>query len=165
MERPSDIHPVFDKICTFLGEKGVEFKYFFHKPVKTSEEAAAIRPDFSLQQGAKAMIIKTGGNFIMCILPGNTRLENKSVRQSLGIKEFRFATPQELSEITGGVQIGGVPPFGNLFNIPIFADPAILENETIIFNAGDRRVSVYLKSKEWQAAVEPKIAKIAVLPQ
>ena len=66
----------------------------------------------------------------------------------------------EVVELTGGVQIGGVPPFGNLFDLPIYADPSLFENEKMVFNAGDRGFSVAMKSADWQTLTQPKIVNL-----
>jgi prolyl-tRNA editing enzyme YbaK/EbsC (Cys-tRNA(Pro) deacylase) len=76
---------------------------------------------------------------------------------SQGAKAIRFATVGEVASLTNGVQAGGVPPFGNLFSLEVLADPKLFENEKIIFNAGDRRFSVAMKSKDFKNLVNPKI--------
>jgi hypothetical protein len=62
--------------------------------------------------------------------------------------------------LTGGILPGGVPPFGNLFNLPVIADPALFENEKIIFNAGDRRFSVAMRAADYKRIVKPEVVEI-----
>lgn len=60
-----------------------------------------------------------------------------------------MASPSDVLECTG-VEIGGVPPFGeNLFGIETFVDNGLFENERIAFNAGSRSVSVIMKSSDY----------------
>ena len=70
---------------------------------------------------------------------------------------MRFATEEEVDEITHGIKPGGVPPFGNLFGIQVITDPALFRNETIIFNAG-RTCSIAVKSVDYKRLVEPMVA-------
>src|SRR3990167_8282658 len=112
-----EYHTLVQKIKNLLEENKVWFETFEHEPVKTSEEASKIRPGYSLKQGAKAMIIRAKNNetdkkFVMLVLPGDLRFDNDKVKKVLQKKDVRFATPDEIGEVTGGVQIGGVPPFG-----------------------------------------------------
>lgn len=160
-----DYHPVVNKIKELLQKNNCWFETFEHQPVKTSEEAAKIRTGYSLKQGAKAMIIRVKNNeidkkFVMLVLPGDLKFDNNKVKQTLQVKDTRFATPEEINQITDGVQIGGVPPFGNLFNIEVIADPKLLENEKIVFNAGDRRYSIVMKSEDYMKIVNPKVESI-----
>jgi prolyl-tRNA editing enzyme YbaK/EbsC (Cys-tRNA(Pro) deacylase) len=157
-------HPVVAKIEAFLTENGVSYEKFEHEPVKTSEEAAAVRPDFTIQQGTKALIIRIKKNgvksFAMVALPGDKKFDSAKVREVLGASDIRFATPEEVAEITGGVIPGGVPPLGNLFGLPVVADEGVFQNERIIFNAGDRRVSITIRSSDYQISVNPSVRKI-----
>jgi len=67
----------------------------------------------------------------------------------LNVKSIRFATTDEVSKLTGGVLIGGVPPWGSLFKLPTYVDSSLTQLEKIIFNAGDRSVSIAMNTKEY----------------
>jgi len=158
-------HPVVSKIVNLLEKNGVWFDVFEHEPVRTSEEAAMIRTGYELHQGAKALIVRvkisnTEKKFVMLVCPGNTRFDNDKVKQYFGAKDIRFATEEEVSTITAGVQPGGVPPFGNLFELEAVVDPTLLQNEKIIFNAGDRGFSIGMKSVDYMTIVGPKVENI-----
>ena len=158
-------HPVVQKILDSIKFGNFWFQTFEHAPVKTSEQAALTRPGYTLHQGAKAMIVKvyrtkSDGEFLMLVFPADQKFDSKKVLASLNVKNVRFATETEVGELTGGVQIGGVPPFGNLFNLDVYADPSLFENDRIVFNAGDRRFSVAMKSADWKTLVNPKITDI-----
>ncbi len=169
-----EYHPLVNKIKTLLSENNFWFETFEHEPVRTSEEAAKIRTGYSLEQGTKALIVKVYGrrssfakategstDFAMLIVRGSDKFDEKKVKELLRIKEFRFATEKEVGEITGGVLPGGVPPFGNLFGLKVFVDKRVLENEKIVFNAGDKRFSIGMYSKDWFELVKPYLADIA----
>ncbi len=159
-----DPHPTVAKIEALLTERGVAYEKFEHEPVRTSEEAAAIRPGFTLQEGAKALIIrvKKGGekSFAMVVVPGDKKFDSGKVKAILSASDIRFATPEEVGAITDGVQPGGVPPFGNLWNLPVLADESLFKNDRIIFNAGDRGVSITIPSEVYRAVVAPRTADI-----
>jgi prolyl-tRNA editing enzyme YbaK/EbsC (Cys-tRNA(Pro) deacylase) len=158
-------HKVTEKIKTLLTNKNCWFETFEHEPVRTSEEAAKTRIGYTLQQGAKAMIVRvkkseSDKKFVMLTFPGNLRFNNIKVKSFFEAKDIRFATEEEVLNITEGVQPGGVPPFGNLFNLEVVADPKLFKNEKIVFNAGDRCFSIGMKSKDYKRLVNPKIAEI-----
>ena len=115
-------HPVSEVIVNLLKTKSVWFETFEHEPVRTSEEAAKIRHGYSIDQGAKALIIKVypGEYFVMLVVPGNLKFDTKKVNTLLGVRKLRFATEDEVLKMTDGVQPGGVPPFGNLFHLETF---------------------------------------------
>ncbi|RMG83890.1 MAG: hypothetical protein D6712_12365 [Chloroflexi bacterium] len=158
-------HPVTQKIVAILKEGGYWYETFEHEPVRTSEEAAQTRPGYTLQQGAKAIIArvkrsKNDKQFVMLVFPADRRFDNRAVKQFFQAKDVRFATEEEVATLTGGVQVGGVPPFGNLFNLPVYVDPALFEQERIVFNAGDRRFSVAMRAEDYRAIVQPQVVAL-----
>ena len=126
-----EYHPVVTRITTLLTEHNVPFQAFEHEAVRTSEEAAATRPEYTISQGAKALIvrIKKKGvpkdqekQFVQVVVPGDVKFNPKKLCDVTNSKDVRFATEEEVAEITGGVQPGGVPPFGILFGLRVYVD-------------------------------------------
>lgn len=157
-------HPIVDRILKLLETAGAWHEHFSHEPVRTSEEAARLRPGYSLHEGAKALIVRTrpadgGQRFAMLVVPGDARFNSAQVRRVLDAKDVRFATPEEVAELTEGVELGGVPPFGNLFGLPVVTDPSLYDHETMIFNAS-RTHSIAMRTKDYRVLVEPRVAAI-----
>jgi len=155
-------------IITLLRENNIDYEIFEHEPVTTSEEAAAVRESFSVDQGLKALIIKTYGGsegHAMIVLPGDQKFAQKKVENALNIDDpepenltkseprfragFRLADPEVIEDVTDGVEIGGIPPFGSLFDLPTYADKQIGGMGKIVFNAGDREVSISISAEEY----------------
>jgi Ala-tRNA(Pro) deacylase len=155
-------HPVARRIVEVLETSGYWFEAFEHGPVRTSVEAAATRPGYTLSQGAKAIICsaksKTGDRFIMLVFPADRKFDSRSVRTAMDLSGFRFATEEEITSLTGGVVPGAVPPFGNLFGLEVLADTSLFDNERIVFNAGDQRFSVAMLSEDFRTLVQPIVA-------
>ncbi|MGI8647089.1 MAG: hypothetical protein DLM55_03645 [Acidimicrobiales bacterium] len=51
-------------------------------------------------------------------------------------EDTRFATEEEVDEITSGVKPGGVPPFGKSFGLEVVSDRTLYDNEKIISTLG-----------------------------
>jgi prolyl-tRNA editing enzyme YbaK/EbsC (Cys-tRNA(Pro) deacylase) len=157
--------PVVQRIIDLLEKEHVWFETFQHEPVITSEEAAKIRSGYSLKQGAKAMIVRVKEKgeakyFAMLVLPGDQRFSNDKVKSVFNAKDIRFATEEEVKDITEGVEPGGVPPFGNLFGLRLVVDQTLFNNEKIVFNAGDRRFSIAMRSQDYAKIVKPELESI-----
>lgn len=162
-------HPTVQRIKDFLNQHSVDYKCFEHEPVRTSEEAAAIRPEYSIAQGAKALIVRIKKKdvskeeqkqFVQIVVPGDAKFDPRKSRHALHSKDIRFATPEEVSELTDGIVPGGVPPFGNLFGLEVYVEKTLLDNDEIIFNAGDRSYSMAISSKDYLASVKPNVVSI-----
>ena len=137
---------VIEEIKNLLDKNNISYKIFEHEPTPTSEIAAKVRGT-PLERGAKALVLRSEGNFLMCVLPANRKLSFRKVKEIIRSRKLSFATPEEVKKVTNCV-VGGVPPFGNLFNIPLYIDKNLLNNETIDFNAGLQTVSIEIGSKD-----------------
>ncbi len=158
-------HPIASRIVELLKSDNYWYETFEHEPVRTSEEASKVRNGYSAKQGAKALIVRvkisnSDKKFVMLVFPGDLRFDNSKVKSLFSAKDVRFATEDEVKEITAGVQPGGVPPFGNLFQLETIVDPSLLQNEKIVFNAGDKSFSVGMKSTDYIEIVKPKVVEV-----
>ena len=136
-----------------LKQHGVDFDVLRHAPVFTSEEAAAIR-GVPLATGAKALICKVDSRFAMLVIPADRKLDSKQVRQALAIRALRFASADELRQLTG-LAPGAIPPFGSHFGLPTYCDSHLADEERINFNAGDHAISVSMCCADYLAVERP----------
>ena len=131
----------------WLTAEGARFRMLEHAPVFTSSEAAKVRGT-PLESGAKALVMLAADAPVHVVLPGSRRVDNAKVRAVLRTRTLRFATPEELLALTGCVP-GAVPPFGNLFGLPVLADEALAAREEIVFNAGSNTRSIVMPCAEF----------------
>ncbi|MDX1946877.1 MAG: YbaK/EbsC family protein [Pirellulaceae bacterium] len=146
---------VFERLTHRLGELGVPFEVLRHAPVFTSEEAAAIRGT-SLASGAKALVCKADDHFVLIVVPADRKLASKLVRKSAGIKSLRFATREEVEQLTG-LAPGSIPPFGSLFGLSTWCDEALAAAPRINFNAGGHAISLSLTHADYLRAENPRL--------
>jgi Ala-tRNA(Pro) deacylase len=149
---------VFEKIKELLDREVIEYQLTEHEPVRTSEEVAKIR-GVDLKTGAKAMVVKAKETFYLMILPADRRLNWKMVKDVLGVKEVRFATEEEATSVTN-VEMGSVPPFGNILGLETFMDQALCENEYINFNPGSRIHSISMKCEDLVRITKPRLCTV-----
>jgi prolyl-tRNA editing enzyme YbaK/EbsC (Cys-tRNA(Pro) deacylase) len=159
------IHPlsppmsVFDRLTALLDEARVPYAVTRHAPVRTSEEAAQIRGT-PLPSGAKALVCKAGERFVLFVMPADRRLDSAAVRRTLGIRSLRFASAEEVAQLTG-LPPGAIPPFGGLFGLPTYCDRELAGEPTINFNAGDRAISVAMTFADYAALERPTLGTFA----
>jgi Ala-tRNA(Pro) deacylase len=150
---------VFDRVQQLLSTQGVPFTVLRHAPVYTSEEAAAVRGT-PLASGAKALVCKLDGQFLMFVVPADRKLASSLIRKERRIKSLRFADKAEVLELTE-LTPGSIPPFGSLFGLPTLCDRRLAEVGTINFNAGDHAISVSLSYESYLAVEQPEVGDFA----
>lgn len=150
---------VFERLRDLLGSSGVTFAETRHAPVFTSEEAAKVR-GAPLSSGAKALICKADGTFALFVLPGDRRLDSREVRRSFGFRSLRFASREEVEQLTSLLP-GSIPPFGSLFGFTTYCDRQLANEPRINFNAGDHAISISMTFADYAAAENPKLGSIS----
>jgi Ala-tRNA(Pro) deacylase len=150
---------VFCRLEQLLQDHGVPFRVLHHEPVYTSQQAAAVR-GVPLASGAKALICKADDQFVMFVIPANLRLANRQIRQQQRLRKLRFATADEVLQMTG-LRPGSIPPFGSLFHLPTWCDERLAEQPQINFNAGDHAISISMSYADYVAVERPTIAAVA----
>jgi len=146
---------VFERILDMLSNHSVEFSVKEHKPTYTSKESAAARGD-KLEAGGKALVLKVDDRFVVVVIPADRKLDSKAMKSAIQGKKLRFATPEELLNLTGLVP-GSVPPFGNpILPLDLIADEAIYDVAQISFNAGDLCRSITMNSKDHRRVAKPE---------
>jgi Ala-tRNA(Pro) deacylase len=150
--------PVTERLTRWLEERGVRFRLLEHAPVFTSEEAARVRGT-PIEAGAKALVLRAEEHTVHVVLPGNRKVDNAQLRAILGTRTLRFATPEELLTLTGCTP-GAVPPFGNLFGLPVLVDEELAKREDIAFNAGSNTVSIIMRCADFLRLAEARIHRL-----
>ena len=151
---------VVQRLTEWLNTQSIVYDLLHHDPVFTSEEAAAVRGT-SLASGAKALVCKADGEFVMIVLPANLKLASKAIRKTEGLRSLRFASREEVEQLTG-LAPGSIPPFGSLFGLPTWCDQRLSEEPTINFNAGDHAISIRMAYGEYQRIEQPRLGSFAV---
>merc|ERR1712196_395150 len=132
-----------NRVLAKLRGASIAFKHLEHKPVLTSEEANEVRISSgwksTVAMGAKAILMKSKGEFKLVVLSAAKALDKKKVVKALGIKSMSFASEDDVFVISG-CRRGAVPPMGSRYSTPMqtFVDNSLAEQETINFNCGLR---------------------------
>lgn len=150
-----------EAIRKLIESKNIEYKFYEHEEVITSEDASRVRGT-ELAAGVKAIILKgkkSKENY-MVALPANRKINMNSVKKQLG-EDVKMEDPQIILE-KYGIQVGGVPPFGNLLGLKVLFDSKILEVENIDFNCGKRTCSIEMNSKHLQSLIDGTIGEWSV---
>jgi Ala-tRNA(Pro) deacylase len=151
---------LLDQIRDWLTAEGVPFREVHHEPTRTSEDSARARGE-ELRVGGKALLIKVDSVFRLFVLSADRKLDSAAIKQHFGAKKTRFATPEELAELTGLVP-GSVPPFGQpILPFPLFVDPSVFENEHVAFNGGSLTDSIVMPIEDYRRLASAEVFRFA----
>ncbi|MBI2029769.1 hypothetical protein HYT02_05100 [Candidatus Gottesmanbacteria bacterium] len=152
---------VFEKIIDLLNKNHITYKLYEHAPVFTSKDAAKIR-DTKETQGVKALLFIADGKPILLVLPGSLKVDTKTFKNNKNIEDLRFATKDEVFDLAG-VEVGAVPPLGNIMGISTFVDKKLLDEDKIAFNVGSHTKSIKMKTKDYLVVCNPEVSAFSLV--
>jgi Ala-tRNA(Pro) deacylase len=151
---------ILNTLKDFLTKKKVKYSVHTHPVVYTSQEVAAAEhvPGGQL---AKVVMIRANEEFVMAVLPATQRIVVEKLREVLGKSEARLATEEEFKGLFPKCEIGAMPPFGNLYDLPVYVDKTLTEVKEIVFRAGTHTDTVHMKYKDFDKLVKPTVAEFS----
>jgi len=78
---------------------------------KTAVEAARVH-GVPVSNIVKSLVVRADDEFVVCLCPGDKRLDLEDLKAKLGKNSVLMAVADEVKEATGH-SIGGIPPFGH----------------------------------------------------
>ena len=154
---------ILDDIRSWLARENVTAREAHHEPTRTSEESARARGE-EMKVGGKALLIKVDETFRLFVLSADRKLDSAAIKQYFGAKRTRFATPEELMQMTGLVP-GSVPPFGPpILPFPLYTDPSVFENNRVAFNAGSLTDSMVIPIDDYRRLAQPEVFRFSASP-
>ncbi|OGP26608.1 MAG: hypothetical protein A2038_05580 [Deltaproteobacteria bacterium GWA2_57_13] len=148
--------PILKRLKEVLDQAKVSYEVYVHPQAFTAQEIAA-RQHMSGREMAKVVILKADAAYVMAVVPASRMVSLRKAKAALGAKNVSLATESEFASLFPECEIGAMPPFGNLFGLPVYVDPALEKDETIFFNAGNHIQTVRLKYQDFKEMVKPQV--------
>jgi Ala-tRNA(Pro) deacylase len=99
------------------------------------------------EEATKAIILEDSKGYFQVILEAHKKINMKVLKKLREVKNCSLAHPDKVQELTDCV-VGSVPPFGILWNIPVYADTQLQGLDETIFSAGTLTDTMRIKVKD-----------------
>lgn len=150
------------KRCTdYLEEHGVRFATTRHPVAYTASEVATVE-HVPPSKVAKTVVFHTEAGFGLAVVPACSMVQLDELGLILGVHHVRLATETELGVLFPGCELGAMPPFGNLFGLPVYLAAELANEEFFSFNGGTHRDLIHMEMRDFRRLARPVIADIAV---
>ncbi|HEX4045363.1 MAG TPA: YbaK/EbsC family protein [Gammaproteobacteria bacterium] len=147
------------KLKEFLDNHKVKYVLLTHSPAFTSQEIAAAA-HISGRQLAKTVMIKADGQLAMVVLPANSQVNFAKLKETAGFTTVDLAGESEFKDKFSGCEVGAMPPFGNLYDLPVWVSSQLAKEDHILFNAGSHSELMQLAYRDFERLVNPKVVGI-----
>lgn len=143
-----------EDVKAYLAQKELDYELKKHPLAYTAQETAGAQhvPGSRL---AKTVIVKAGDEYIMCVLPAIHLIDFTKLTDVIGHDDVRLATEEEIAQLFPGCDVGAEPPFGDWYQLRVYLDSALSNNDRIVFNAGTHTDTVEMAFEDWRTLNSP----------
>ncbi len=141
---------------------GVAFETLPHRDAFTAQgvAAAAHVSGWSL---AKVLVVRGPGKTpVMVVLPASCRVDTGALARALGEPGVSFVPEAEMQELFPDCDVGAMPPFGQLYGMPVWVDACFPRQGEFDFQAGNHHEVVRIRYADFERLVHPQVAEFCL---
>ncbi len=149
-----------EKLEAFLREQQVPFEMQRHRVAYTSQDVARSE-HIPPQMMAKVAIAFADAKMIMLVLPASHRIDLSKVSAAIPAQHVHLAGEQDIATAFPDCEVGAMPPFGNLYQLPVYVDRLLAEDHLIVLQAGTHTDTISMNYADFARVVKPIVADFA----
>ena len=151
---------MMERLKSFLDASQVSYRLHRHTRAHTAT-AVAVADHVPLSEMAKVVLLRGGRRYLMVVLPASRRLDLAQLRMVTEEPDLELASESEVEQLFPDCETGAMPPFGNLFGIPVWVDDALGRESETVFNAGNHLETVHMAFADFARLVKPSFGALA----
>ena len=140
----------------YLDTSGVGYQVITHSPdyvaQRTAEDTHTPGRLF-----AKCVLVWADNYYAMVVLPADRIVDFALLRRELGTTDAGLVREEEMHRLFPDCEVGAEPPFGNLYDLPVYLDSDLDKEETITFNAGTHEVAMRMLVSDFKRLTQPTV--------
>jgi Ala-tRNA(Pro) deacylase len=148
------------RLRELLDGHGIDYEVIPHFTAFTAQEAAAAA-HIPGREVAKTVMVKLDGTMAMVVLEAPDHVHLGRLREVAGAGAVELAKESEFRDLFPDCEPGAMPPFGNLWDMPVFVDQRLREDERIAFAAGSHRELIQMSYGDFERLVNPAVAELS----
>ena len=148
------------KLKELLDGHNVKYVTMTHSTAYTAQEIASLA-HVKGDEFAKSVIVTIDGVMVMAVLPASYRVDLSLLKTAANGNQITLATETEFRSRFPECETGAMPPFGELYGMPVFVDESLTREKEIVFNAGTHHELIRLSYDDFVNLVKPTVAKFS----
>ncbi|MDX3106376.1 YbaK/prolyl-tRNA synthetase associated domain-containing protein [Nonomuraea angiospora] len=156
---------LYERLISDMDAAGARYRVIEHAPEGRTDKVSALR-GHDVAQAAKCLVVmvkigKKQTRHVLAVVPGDARLDLQAVKALLDGTYVAFAAKDKAEELAGSVS-GTVLPFSYDPRLELIADPTLLDQPELYFNAARLDRSLALATDDYVRLAEPRVAPITL---
>jgi Ala-tRNA(Pro) deacylase len=148
------------RLIDCLNENKVQYEILHHSEGVTAQRIAQAE-HVKGRHHAKVVIIKSGEQHLMMVLPADHQIDLEKAGKAIG-KGVSLDKEEEFKSLFGDCAIGAMPPFGNLYGLSTYVDKHLAEQDYVVFEAGTHTDAIKMSYRDYDKIVKPKVEDLAI---
>ena len=140
------------KILDYLHEHCVSYRHEEH-PAEGPSNDLTVR-----SCAAKTIIFRPNDQLLMVVLNEDRIVDMDAIKKVVGCDELPVVSEQELSDRFGSCEPTAIPPFGTLFQVPVYCDRTLAQQPEIEFHTGTATDTIRMAFSEFVQIEAPTMA-------
>jgi Ala-tRNA(Pro) deacylase len=153
------------KMREFLDKNHIRYATVKHSPAYTAQAVAA-SAHVPITEMVKTVMIEVDGKMAMAVLPASDQIEFDELKLALGTANVTLLHEKEFKDRFPDCESGAMPPFGNLYGMPVFVADGLPQGDYIAFSAGSHHEVSIMRYADYARLVNPRAVKFSaeILP-
>jgi len=147
------------RLREFLDSHQAQYTVTTHRPAFTANEVASAE-HLPAREVAKTVVVLGDDNYYILVAPASRHLDLREVQYALGLNHVRLATEMELMTLFPDCELGAIPPIGALYDLPVYVDSALAQQQTVAFNGGTHRDAVHMSMSDFRELDAPRVVSL-----
>ncbi|MEG3191730.1 aminoacyl-tRNA deacylase [Lysobacter sp. D1-1-M9] len=148
------------RLYHFLDERHAHYATLTHDRTITAQQTANAAQIGALHF-AKTVMLKIDGRLAMLVMPAAYRVDLDRLSRAIGGGDIALAGESDFRDAFPDCELGAMPPFGNLYGMPVYVDERMAEQPEIAFNAGSHTDLVRMPYAEFEQLAKPRQVSLA----
>jgi Ala-tRNA(Pro) deacylase len=153
-----------ERLEWYLGQEGVPYRLMPHRTAYTAARLAEVK-NLPCNKVVKVVLAKGDRGPLILVLPTTHEVDLARAADALRITDLQLAHESELAALFPDCEVGAMPPFGNLYCLPVYVDESLADDAEITFPAGRHDLTLTVSYRDFARLVRPLVASFArILP-
>ena len=149
------------KMREFLDQNDIRYVTVKHSPAFTAQAVAA-SAHIPFDEMAKTVMLQVDDKTVMAVLPASYQIDFEELKLALGTSKVKLLPEKAFKDRFPDCEPGAMPPFGNLYGMPVYVAETLTRDEYIAFSAGSHREVVIMTYSDYARLVRPVAMKFSL---
>lgn len=157
-------HPTaLKRVIEMLDREKVPYRLVPHFEAFTASELAE-SIHIPGRMVAKVVLVWADDRTVMAVLPSHRRLDLLRLADTVGAKRAELSDENALKKLFPDCEVGAMPPFGNLYGIPVYVDGSLASEAVIFFPAGSHREVLEIRFQDFRELARARVGHFLLEP-